>query len=156
MVLLIIITAGISGTAFMTLFLYLFTALIHRQLKVVKILGTMLTNQTTPDGGLSELPWVIWVGVTVHYLIGVMFTLGYYFLWQFGIGSPDYESGAVFGFLTGLFGITVWRVVFWLHPNPPRTVSLPIYLLSLLIAHVIFGVFVHLTYSLLVQRMNQR
>lgn len=152
---LVIITAGIAGTAFMTLFLYLLAPLMHRQLKVVKILGTMLTNQTTPNSGLSERPPVIWVGVTVHYLIGVMFTFCYYFLWQSGIGKPDMKYGALSGFLTGLFGITVWRVFFWLHPNPPRTVSLPIYLLSLLIAHVIFGVFVHLTYRLLIQFINE-
>ena len=150
----VIIPAGIAGTAFMTLFLYLLTPLMHRQLKVVKVLGTMLTNQTTPNGELSERPMAIWVGGTVHYLIGIMFTFCYYFLWRSGIGKPDLSSGAVFGFVTGLFGIAVWRVFFWVHPNPPRTVSLPSYLLSLLIAHVVFGVFAHLTYSFLIQRID--
>ena len=111
----------------------------------------MLTNQTTPHGGLSEFSFVIWIGVAAHYLVGIFFAFCYYFLWQQGIGTPTFMSGLLFGVINGLFGIAVWSVVFRLHPNPPQTVSLKVYFPALVAAHLVFGAFLNLTYSTLVR-----
>ena len=60
------IAAGIGGTAVMTAFIYLLSYITHKRLKVVKILGTMLTFQTTPDKETSEHSSAIVVGLLGH------------------------------------------------------------------------------------------
>ena len=149
MIFFIISLSGIAGTALMTLFLYLLTLVTQRQLKVVKILGTLITNQTTPQGGLSNSPLAIWTGIVAHYLVGILFAFCYYFLWNLGIGAPTIPSGMVFGFVSGLFGIAIWTMVFHFHPNPPHNVSLKVYLPALVMAHIVFGMGVNIVYAAL-------
>lgn len=144
-----IVIAGLVGTGVMTLFMYGMTFLTDRVMKVVKILGTMLTFQTTPDGRLSDSPTAIGVGIVAHYALGVIFALVYYALWRAGIGSPTFWNGALFGFVSGLVGILGWRIFFALHPRPPATVPLKDYLITLLAGHVVFGIAVVVTYQLL-------
>jgi hypothetical protein len=84
------IAAGIGGTAVMTAFIYLLSYITKKRLKVVKILGTMLTFQTTPDKQTSEHSSAIVVGIIGHYLVGIIFSLIYYWLWTNGIGKPDF------------------------------------------------------------------
>jgi hypothetical protein len=143
------VIAGLVGTAAMTLFMYGMTFLTDRVMKVVKILGTMLTFQTSPEGRLSDSPLAIGVGIIAHFAIGVIFALIYYELWRAGIGSPTVWIGALFGFISGLVAMLVWRLFFALHPKPPTTVPLKNYLITLLVAHVVFGVVVVATYQLL-------
>ena len=145
-----LIIAGLVGTAVMTLFMYGMTFLTDRVMKVIKILGTMLTFQTTAKGDLSDSSWSIMVGTIAHYTIGLSFTLVYCEIWQVGLGEPNLRFGLIAGFISGLIGILGWRVYFALHPRPPQIVPLKSYLLTLLAAHVIFGVAVTLTYQSLI------
>lgn len=138
--------SGIIGTAVMTLFVYAVNASTGKSVKVVKILGTMLTFQTRPDGQLSERPLAIWVGIVAHYLIGVVFAWAFYACWQAGIGRPSLGFGALFGFLAGLAGILIWRLFFAVHPRPPQRIPLSFYLSTLVMAHVFFGVTVAFVY----------
>lgn len=142
------IAAGIGGTAVMTAFIYLLSYITHKRLKVVKILGTMLTFQTTPDRQTSEHSSAIVAGVTGHYLVGIVFSLIYYWLWTTGIGNPDFITCTVYGFISGVVGIIVWRIFFAIHPNPPA-VPLKDYIVSILIGHIFFGAGVWLTIQLL-------
>lgn len=142
------IAAGIGGTAVMTAFIYLLSYITHKRLKVVKILGTMLTFQTTPDRQTSEHSSAIVAGVTGHYLVGIVFSLIYYWLWTTGIGNPDIITCTVYGFISGVVGIIVWRIFFAIHPNPPA-VPLKDYIVSILIGHIFFGAGVWLTIQLL-------
>lgn len=151
MKLLMVGMAGIVATAVMTLLMYGMTYLTNYQLKVVKILGTMLTDQTGPKGTLSDYPAVIVIGTFAHYAVGIFFAVCYYCLWQSGIGRPTPGSGAVFGFVSGLIAILVWRTFFWVHPRPPKTVPLSPYSIALLLTHIIFGMMVNVTYTTLVQ-----
>jgi riboflavin transporter FmnP len=142
-----IILASLIGTTAMTLFMYGMTFLTDRVMKVVKILGTMLTFQTTADGHLSDNPVAIGIGLIAHYLIGIAFGFCYYELWHQGIGEPTIIFGVVAGFISGLIGMLIWRIFFALHPKPPMTVPLQSYLFTLLAAHIVFGVTVVLTYQ---------
>ncbi len=143
--------AGIVATAVMTLLMYVLTYMTNHQMKVVKILGTMLTDQAGPKGTLSNYPAVIAVGILAHYSVGIFFAICYRFLWQAGIGRPTPGSGAVFGFVSGLLAVIVWRTFFWVHPRPPKTVPLFSYCTALLLTHIIFGTVVNLTYIMLIQ-----
>ena len=149
-----IIIAGIIGTGAMTFCMYLATFIIKKVMKVVKILGTMLTFQTTKEGKLSDKPFSIFIGLVAHYLIGIFFVIIYYILWKNGIGKPNFFYGAIFGFLSGLFGIIVWRIFFAIHPNPPKNINLKDYFINLVIAHIIFGIVVSISFLFIYKRLG--
>lgn len=142
------IAAGIGGTAVMTAFIYLLSYITQKRLKVVKILGTMLTFQTTPDKETSEHSSAIVVGIIGHYTVGIIFSVIYYLLWTHGIGKPDFITCAIYGFISGIIGIIVWRIFFAIHPNPPA-VPLKDYIPAILIGHIFFGAGVWATLQLL-------
>ena len=143
-----IILASVVGTSLMTAFMYIMTFLTDRVMKVINILGTMLTFQTTLDGGLSDRPRAISIGIIAHYAIGILFTLCYSQLWSWGVGRPDYQSGIWFGIGSGLVAIAFWYGFFAIHPRPPA-IRLKPYLLTLFLAHIVFTFGVIFAYHLL-------
>ncbi len=149
-----IIAAGIIGTIAMTFCMYLATFILKKTMKVVKILGTMLTFETTEEGKLTEKPFSIFIGIITHYLVGIFFVIIYYFLWKNGIGKPDFIYGAIFGFLSGVFGIIVWRIFFAIHPNPPKNINLKDYFINLVIAHIIFGIVASISFIFIYERLR--
>ena len=72
MILISILLSGIGGTALMTSFINILAYLTKKPIRVVRILGTMATNGTTPDKGLSEKLNSRIVGISLHYLIGII------------------------------------------------------------------------------------
>ncbi len=145
---LVAVLTGISGTAMMTLFLYLVSYVTHKPLKVVKILGTMLTFRTTPGKGLSNSPLSIGIGILAHYLIGIAFAFVLILLCKNTLLEPTLTSVLVFGLLCGLFGIAVWKLFFILHPDPPH-IPLKQYLIVLLLGHIVFGFGIWIVYVFL-------
>ncbi|MCK8492196.1 MULTISPECIES: hypothetical protein [Spirosoma] len=143
-----IILAGVAGTAIMTAFMYGMTFVTKRVMKVVKILGTMLTFRTSPDGKLSDTPRAISIGIIAHYAIGVLFAFIYNSLWSRGVGRPDFESGIWLGIGSGVAAIAFWYSFFAIHPNPPA-ISLKHYLVTLFLAHIVFTYGVILAYNFL-------
>ncbi|GAB3897643.1 hypothetical protein [Spirosoma agri] len=141
-----LILASVAGTSLMTAFMYIMTFLTDRIMNVVKILGTMLTFQTSPDGKLSDRPRAISVGIIAHYAIGIVFTLCYSLLWSRGVGQPDFQSGIWFGIGSGLVAIAFWYGLFAIHPNPPA-IPLKPYLLTLFVAHIVFTFGVIIAYN---------
>ncbi|WP_187264767.1 hypothetical protein, partial [Pontibacter beigongshangensis] len=148
MKLLYITLAGLAATAALTAFMYLLTLLTRRVMKVIKILGTMLTNQTQADGSLSGSIQATLTGTVAHYAAGILFALGYLALWDSGVGAPTAAWGALFGLGHGLLAMAGWYFLFMLHTRPPA-INLRFFLLSLIFAHVIFGVVVSYVYYLL-------
>lgn len=132
----------------MTLFMYLLTFISKRVMKVTKILGTMLTFRTTAGGGLSESRGAAIAGVAGHYCIGIFFALCYFLLWRAGIGKPDLPDALLFGLINGIAGIAAWRLSFAIHPRPP-VIKLKPYLVTLLIAHLVFALGVVYTFRFL-------
>lgn len=142
--------AGIAGTAAMTAFLYLLSFITHRVMKTVRILGTMLLNRTHPDGSLSELTGTKVAGTIAHYAAGIFFAIIYLALWDSGVGLVSASWGLLFGLAHGLMAMVVWYFFFMLHPRPPL-VKLRTYLLTLLVAHLVYGLFTSYTYYLLLR-----
>jgi hypothetical protein len=139
------IIAGIAGTLAMTAFLYLLTFITHKQMKVVKILGTMLTNNTQPGGKLSESKTTIIVGAIGHYSVGISFAIVYLILWHFGIGKPDFVNALIFGGVSGIAAIGIWYGFVAVHPNPPD-IPLKSYLLTIFLGHFVFALTEFYTY----------
>ena len=133
------VIAGIGATALMTSFVYALDFVIPKPLKVVKILGTMLTGQTTPNQGLSNKPSAIIAGIIGHYMIGIIFAFAWLGLMYIGIFSINYLHGILFGALAGIVGVIIWKIYFTMHPNPPA-IQLNVYFLTIFLGHIIFGI----------------
>ncbi|WP_018477056.1 hypothetical protein [Pontibacter roseus] len=144
------ILAGLAATAAMTAFLYLLSLATHRVMKVIKILGTMLTNRTQPDGGLSDAASTKVVGTLAHYAVGILFALFYLALWNSGVGLMNASWGLLFGLAHGLTAMFIWYLFFLVHPRPPL-IGLRTYLVTLIFAHIIFGLVATYTFYLLMK-----
>jgi len=146
MITVLIVVAGITGTALMTAFVYLVSQITGKQLKVIHVLGTMLTGQTTPGKNISSNPSAFMIGIAVHYLVGILFAFIYHWLWSIGLGRPDILNGLLFGFINGFIASAGWRFFFAIHQNPPL-IDLKNFLLVIFLAHIVFGIGVVLAYN---------
>lgn len=148
MKLLYAVIGGLVATAAMTAFLYLLSLITHRVMKVIKILGTMLTNRTQPDGSLSDAVSTKVYGTVAHYLVGIVFALFYIALWHSDVGLINASWGFLFGLAHGLTAMFIWYLFFLVHPRPP-IISFRTYLVTLIFAHIIYGVVLTYTVHLL-------
>ena len=139
------ILASLAGTAAMTAFLYLLSYATHRVMKVIKILGTMLLFRTQPDGSLSDALSTKVVGTLAHYSIGAFFAIVYLALWDSGVGLISFSWSLLFGLANGIAGMFAWYFFFMVHPKPPL-IKLKTYLLTLLVAHIVFACVTFYTY----------
>ena len=133
-----IVIAGMVGALVMTAVMYVIAFVTKDRFKVVKILGTMLTFQTTPDKGLSDNRSAIFVGLAAHYLVGVSFSFAYFGLWSADILSEDFMTTTWLGFANGIVGAIGWKILIAIHPDPP---DLPLskYLVAIAIGHIFFA-----------------
>lgn len=148
MKLLYAILAGLAATAAMTAFLYLLSYATNHVMKVIKILGTMLLSRTQRDGSLSDAVGTKVVGTIANYLVGILYAIAYLALWESGVGMVTASWGLLLGVANGLFAMIIWYFFFMIHPMPPA-ISLRVYLITLIFAHIVFGLVVTYTYYLL-------
>lgn len=129
----IIIISGIVGTWFMTGAMYLLSAMTGKNYKVVRILGTMLSDRI--------------MGIVLHYLIGIFFAFIYFYLWQTKVLEHDLPSSIIFGSFAGMIAMIFWTSFIHLHPAPP---PLPVvtYVLAIGLAHIIFSLGIYLVYNI--------
>ncbi|HZD57228.1 MAG TPA: hypothetical protein VE136_10920 [Anaerolineales bacterium] len=83
-------------------------------------------------------------------MMGVIFAIIYALLWSFGIGSPTWLWGLIFGAVHGVLFMVMMPVMMRMHPRPPQMESGPMMMVGLLMGHMVFGLVVALTYSALV------
>lgn len=132
----------------MTAAMYLLAIVTKDRFKVVKILGTMLTFQTTREKGLSEKPSAIAVGLVAHYLVGIGFASVYSWLWLENIVQANFVYTTLMGFVNGLIAALGWSIFIAMHPNPPR-LPLKSYLIAITAGHVFFAYGIWMTYAIL-------
>lgn len=139
-----ILFSGIIATSVMTLFSYIVSALSHSQFREPQLLNELLKRSTALPykPGQENL-----TGWTIHYAIGILFVAIFDFIWNYTDFEPSIFTGALLGFIFGFIGITGWKVMFSLNPNPPA-IRFKIFYLQLLPAHVIFGIGAVLLYLL--------
>lgn len=149
MIVLTAILLGLIGTTLMTVYMNLVSYVMHLPLQVERVLGTMVTFQTNHhqkelQGQIASVR----AGLVSHFLVGILFALLYLFLCRHNVVQPTLLQTVLFGFFSGTFGITFWKMMFDMHPNPP---SIPVntYLINIWCAHVIFGLGLWLSYKLL-------
>jgi hypothetical protein len=75
-------------------------------------------------------------GWLLHYAVGLFFSGVYAAIWKNKKISPM-KSSLVFGALSGVIAIAVWKATFKLHPGQPLTDHAEFYL-QLFVAHLVF------------------
>ncbi|MGC4234241.1 MAG: hypothetical protein QM594_14780 [Niabella sp.] len=132
------IIAGITGTLLMTLFIRSIGVITDYQFSVPRILGTVLTFETSPSGQVSRRLPVFLLGTAAHYFIGLLFTLLYAWLVSNHILQPGYQDGLLFGAGTGILGITIWYFTLRLHRHPPK-LPIGLFLIAVFAGHLLFA-----------------
>lgn len=137
-----ILISAIAGTSAMTIFSYLVSASENRNFREPQVLGQLI--ERLPKS-LSKKPAQI-AGWSLHYAIGTSFVAFYNELWKRTKIKPSLASGALLGAASGLIGVTGWKGMFEVHPNPLAK-NLKPFFGHLMLAHVVFGVFSALAYK---------
>ena len=146
MEIILLLATAIAGTALMSLFMNGMEYITGTDMSISSILGTMLTLETQPDGTLSDSKRAQIVGVTVQYLLGIIFTIIYWQLWSNGIGDPRAASIIFLAILSGIAGMVLWKIFLGFHPYPPA-IRTNLYQLCLFCAHFIFALTVYFFFS---------
>lgn len=127
----------------MTLFSYVTSTIKKENFKEPELLG-MLLYDILPHLKKQHRDIIGW---NLHYLVGLTFAFLYAKIWEDSGIKPTLKSGLILGALSGILGISVWKLCFRIHPHPPK-ISFRRYYGHLLVTHLIFGVFTVLGYSL--------
>jgi hypothetical protein len=139
--------AGIFGTLLMTSALYILSAILKKNYKVVGILATMITNHATAEKGLTKKPGDLLAGMALHYLIGIMFAGIYYYLWDAGAVPADITTSLLLGLINGIMAMLFWYSFIRLHPRPP---AIPVmsFIMFVGLCHLLFSLGVWIVYTL--------
>ena len=131
---------SISGTSLMTLFSYIISGKEGKNFSEPELLAALEKDMLPAIAKPAAKP----AGWTTHYAIGVLFTYLYQRAGKSSGSKPTVAKGLLFGAVSGLAGILMWKGMFALHPAPPRTHYAKFYR-QLFIAHLVFGATVAVT-----------
>ena len=132
------IIAGLLGTLVMTVLMVMAPRMGMPKMDIIGMLGTMFTASE----GTARL-----IGTPAHFMMGVIFAIIYSLIWSFGIGSPTWLWGLIFGAVHAVVVMVILPAVTKMHPRPPQMESGPLMMVGLLMAHLAFGLVVALTYA---------
>lgn len=133
--------AAILGTSAMTVFSYLFSALSDNNTREPELLRKMI-RRLSP--GMSK-PFSRAGGWAAHYAVGLLFAELYAQIWERTFVRPTGKSGLVFGGLSGIAAILIWKFTLDAHPLTPA-VDFKKFALNLFLAHLVFGIFAAVGY----------
>jgi hypothetical protein len=141
-----VISAGITGTSFMTLFSYLVSTLQKENFKEPEILARLIYRLVAQmNKGYSQV-----AGWNLHYLVGLLFAFYYAKLWQKKV-KPTVISGLILGGITGILAMIVWKLTLNVHPSPPK-IKFRRFYSHIIVAHLVFGCFASIGYVLMRSR----
>ncbi|GAB3417732.1 hypothetical protein GCM10027516_11780 [Niabella aquatica] len=130
--------AGIAGTLLMTLFIRSIGIITGYEFSIPRILGTVLTFETTPSGQVSRRLPVFLLGTAAHYFMGLLFALFYAWLVGSHILQQRYQDGLLFGACAGVLGTTIWYFILRVHRRPPR-LPVGLFLIAVFAGHLLFA-----------------
>jgi hypothetical protein len=138
-----ILLVSIAATSAMTLFSYAVSAS-FRELYKEPVLLTFLLAQLKLElsaGTKKTLAWLI------HYIIGLLFVIGYHLLWVNNILTLTVLTSILLGAISGIIGILGWVIMFKIARYKPA-IDFKGYYIQLFFAHVIFGLVAAAAYYL--------
>ena len=133
-----VIIAGLAGTVAMTILMYLAPLMGMPKLDIIAMLGTMFTSNNT----VSTI-----IGVMAHFMMGVVFAFIYVLLWSFGIGSPTWMWGLIFGAVHGLMVYLIMPMINRMHTHPVEMEGGTKLAVGKLMVHMLYGLVVALVYA---------
>lgn len=138
-----ILISSIAATSVMTLFSYAVSASARELYKEPVLLTYVLSHLHLKISPKLKniLAWVL------HYIIGLLFVIGYHFLWYNEFLEISWAASILLGVISGIIGIISWVILFEIVPQKPN-IDFKGYYIQLFVAHVIFGVVAFLVYKL--------
>ena len=137
-----VVSVGATATTFMTLYSYILSEIKDEHFREPEILGQLL-RRLIP---LIKKKYTRAAGWQAHYLVGILFAAVYIYLWSKKGITPTVKNGLLFGGISGLIAMGVWKSVMKMHPNPPLLHFKKFYM-QLLPAHIVFGLAATLSYN---------
>lgn len=136
-----ILLSGIAGTTTMTIYSYLVSRKEREQFREPQLLNRLLYGKEHGKMGPVEKSRQPAAGFLLHYCTGILFSSCYHLFWKEKVKTSVLKNGISYGLSFGILGVSIWKTVFKVHPNPPE-IGLNRYLKQLIIAHLIFGMMV--------------
>jgi len=133
-----VVIAGLAGTVAMTILMYLAPLMGMPKLDIIAMLGTMFTSNKT----VSTI-----IGVMAHLMMGVVFAFIYALLWSFGIGSPTWLWGLIFGAVHGLVVYMIMPMINRMHPRSVEMEGGTKMAVGMVMVHMVYGLVVALVYA---------
>lgn len=137
-----ILIGGLLSTAFMTAFSYLWGLVTFTLTKEPVLLNILLRRSDLSSGTVSKTDVRGWF---LHFLIGMVFILIIFLLWDFDVIRYSIRNAIIFGFLAGIVGAAGWKFMFAMTDPPPR-INYINYYVQLIFAHIIFGITAYFVY----------
>ncbi len=135
----IITLSTIFATSAMTLFSYIISKVFNKNYVEPFLLAKVLMKFK-----LISIKPLLWSWV-MHYLIGLFFILIYQYLWDSNLLQITILNGVLLGAISGIIGAAGWKN--FLHfANMKIKEYDTMYYVQLVLAHVVFGVVVAITY----------
>ena len=123
------ITAGIIGTAVMTLFMM-----------IAPMMGMPKMSAPHMLSGMLGVP--IAVGWIMHFMIGTIFAFAYafFFINVLKKVSSNILKGAIFGFAVFIFAQIMMAIMGMMMPMPPMEGSMMLMMIGSIMGHIVFGI----------------
>lgn len=138
--------SGIAGTTTMTIYSYFASRKEGKQFREPQLLNRLLYGEEHGKMGPVEKSIQPAAGFLLHYCTGILFSSCYHLFWKKKAKTSALKNGISYGLTFGILGISIWKIVFKIHRNPPE-IDLSRYLKQLIIAHLIFGITVVFSYE---------
>jgi len=133
--------SAMLATSAMTIFSYMFAYLSKNNTREPELLGKMI-RRLVP---VISKPIARAGGWTAHYAIGLLFAELYGQIWERTAVKASVKSGLIFGGLSGIAAILIWKFTLEAHPLAPAT-DFRNFAINLLLAHLVFGIFAAISY----------
>ena len=123
------ITAGIIGTAVMTLFMM-----------IAPMMGMPKMSASHMLSGMLGVP--IAVGWIMHFMIGTIFAFAYafFFINVLKKVSSNILKGTIFGFAVFIFAQIMMAIMGMMMPMPPMEGSMMLMMIGSIMGHIVFGI----------------
>ncbi|SHG50392.1 hypothetical protein SAMN05444483_11420 [Salegentibacter echinorum] len=135
-----ILLVSVAATTAMTAFSYLAGTARKEKFHEPELLNELIYGAKSLDFDPSKNNVLGWI---FHFLIGLFFTAIFLLLYVVEIININILSALIFGIAAGVVGSIGWRIMFSITENPPK-VHLKEFYLQLIIAHIIFSIFIML------------
>jgi hypothetical protein len=132
---LIILLSGFIATTLMTLFSYLFSAIVSRNFSEPELLNKLISGSDILSFNPGKSHIAGWI---LHFIVGWAFALILNLMVSYTPVEPDWFTGLWYGAAAGLVGIVSWKIMFSLNEDPP-IINLNRYFIHLFLAHIVFG-----------------